>query len=295
MRKTIAIILTAVLMVVSMTGCIKTKADGAATELSMKGIRSMAVDGHGTVYLLTDDGLRKYTLSGDKKLDYAFDSSDMDEAKFSWIDRGEKVEYSDFQPESLIANGETGLQFLAVYRSNDLGRDSNLFVVQDILDMNYSAAYFNEIESGDPPTVNGIGVTEKGLFIKLNRPYTERHGFDGGVHFEYNGYISAIEMPDGVIGAMEAENEVFFLTKNNEIISGDEVVFSFEGNVVTAFVSGDGAYAIYPDGKVIKWTAAAGQESFAELGIEISEAGDPFIWDGNLYWYDKDGVKAAKI
>lgn len=296
-------LLTLALAAGPVTGCKRTS---TSVEISAGDIRSMAVDGQGTVYLLSVRGLQAYALSGDKRLEYVFDTKELSSAQFEWRDSGERLVYRDFQPERLIADGETGLQFLGRYMTNDAGRDSDLFVVQDILDMNYTAAYFGEIErdyKAGTPIVNGVGVTKSGVYLKLNRPYVGRDKYNDGTNFWFNGLVEARTLPDGVIGAVgqaeDLEENVWFLTEDGEgykILDGENKVLKEYAAVdaAGAFSDTESFYVIFSDGRVVRWTPEEGEKDFKDLGVKIEEARDPFIWDGQIYWLDGEGVKTVK-
>lgn len=292
--KKILIAALATALALTSAGCVRIRiGSGAMTEVSMDNIRSMTVDGVGNVYLLADDGLHRYALSGDKKLEYVFDNEDLMEAEFSMVDRGEAVTYAGFRPEKVVSSGDDTMQFLGSYTVNDVGRSCELFVIQDISNVNYTAAYFEEIERGGSPVVNGIGVAEAGMYLRLNRPYTERKKYDSGVHFEYAGMIRPFEMPENVIGAIDSDDGPYFLV-GSDVIFGGESVYSFGDDVLKTFVSGEEVYGIYPDGKVVRWSAASGGKDYTDLGLKLDEVNDPFVWDGIFYWYDSEGVKTSK-
>lgn len=298
-KSLIALLLTAALAFTA-AGCGK---KSMSTEMTVQNILSMAVDGQGTVYLLTDLGLRSYNLSGDGKTEYVFDSEDLAEAKFKLNDRGDLLSYSAFTPESIISNGETGLQFLGYYRANDGDRDNDLFVVQDILDMNYTAAYYCDIArdyAAKTPVVNGVGVTGTSIFLKLNRQILDGAAHDNGFRFRYDGLTTAYEVPDNMIGAFEIgeeeDEQVYFLTLSGDsaaIVSGGETIAEFS-TVANAFADGESVYVIYKDGKITTWTPDGGEKTFADLKTKLRSVNDPFIWDGAIYWFDKEGIKKSK-
>ena len=298
-KSLIALLLTAILALTA-SGCGK---KGISTEMTAQNITSMAIDGQGTVYLLSDTGLRSYKLSGDKNVEYVFDSDDLAEAEFKLINKdGETITYSAFTPERIISNGETGLQFLGYYRANDLSHDNDLFVVQDIADMNFTAAYYGDISrdyAAKTPVVNGVGVTDTGIYFKLNRQNLEIAALDDGVHFWYDGLTTAYDVPDNLIGAFDIgeddEEQVYFLIGNGNkatVVSGDETLAEFSG-IANAFADVDSIYVIYKNGKITNWTPEAGEKDFADLKTKLTEVKDPFIWDGTIYWFDKEGVKRA--
>lgn len=299
-RSLIAVLLSAVL-ILSAAGCGGKKK--IPTEMAVQNITSMTVDGQGTVYLLSDTGLRSYTLSGDKRIEYVYDSEDMAEFEFRLNDKGEDIVYSAFQPERIISNGETGLQFLGRYRSNDLRRASDLFVVQDIADINYTAAYYYAIEQepgSKTPLVNGVGVTDSGIYLKLNRSNIDEPRFDIGSSLKYYGYESPYEMPDNVTGAFEVgeddEATPYFLTRNGSkaaVVSDGKTIAEFS-ETANAFVSDSTVYVIYKNGKITSWTLEKGEKSFADLKTKLTSVNDPFIWKGTIYWFDKEGVKRSK-
>ncbi len=286
-------------------GCrIKIGAPAAQTVIAAENIKSMALDGQGTLYLLTDGGLQSYALSGDKRLEYVFDKEALAEAQFRWIDRGTELIYTDFSPEKLIANGDVGLQFVGRYMTNDAGRDSDLFVIQDIADMNYTAAYFNEIQrdfSAKTPIVSGIGVAGTGIYLRLNRPYVDKAKFDGGIHYRFDGLVLDCAVPEGTIGAIEADesgDEVSFLVMDGglRLEKDGETVHSFDHALpVAGFVSEGKVYAVYSDGKVTEFAPGGKEQELLDLGFK-PKAGDinePFLYEGRLYWFDGEGLKVS--
>ncbi len=298
--------LVTALAAASLSGCKKSDGKkGVTTLIPGEDISSMAVDGQGKLYILTDEGLKSYALAGDRRLELEFDSDDIAQAEFKWNDSGDMVVFSSFKPERVIANGDTGLQFLGRYIANDGGREADLFVIQDIADMNYSAAYFSEIQreyGAKTPTVNGVGVTKSGIYFKLNRPNVDRPNYDKGANIWFDGHLTSYDVPDGVVGAIgkteDLKEEVWFLTKDGDgyaVTDGAKnVLKKYDGEKAAgAFSDTESFYIIYKTGKVVRWTPEDGEKSFADLGVKLDEVRDPFVWDGQIYWLDGEGVKTA--
>ncbi len=297
MKKRLAAFLIISLAVFSMTGC-KAK---IKTELPMKNIHSMMVNGYGDLYLLTDDGIRYYALSGDKEVDYIYGKDEISEAEFTWIDNGEKVTYGGFKIERLIAAGDDGVTMAGRYMTNTAGRDNDLFVLQDAADLNVGAGFFDEIqrdEEASGPVLNGIGIVETGMYFKLNRPYSEDKKLDNGTRFLYYGSIEPFDVPDSVTGAAEKDDSIYFLVENKKeakIVCGGQTVLEYpREELADAFVSKNAFYAVYKNGKVTKWTIGGEETKYKDLGVSIGKINDTLIWDGQLYWFDKEGVKTVK-
>ncbi len=292
----------------ALSGCkISIGSSASENEVPMENIVSMAVDNAGTLYILSGSGLESYALSGDKKLDTVFDSQELAEAELKINNLGNNVAYSGFIPEKLIANGDGGLQFVGRYSANDAGLEEDMFVVQDISEMNYTAAYFNDIErdyAAGGPVLNGIGVTENGLYIRLNRAYTRRHALDGGVSCKYLGVTEAFPVPENVVGALETGDDgeiVHFLINDGdgcrlERDGETEAVFD-RAPVADAFAQDGKVYAVYTDGIVTEYSVGGEEKEYADLrtGLAAGDVNDAFIWDGQLYWFDSEGVRTIKL
>ncbi len=302
MKKRILTIALAMLCALGVSGCKKKNSDKFLVKLPMENILSMACDGLGNVYLLSDKGLRLYAMSGDEYVDYIYDSEDFSDALFKWNDNGEKVTYKCLVPEQLFAVGEDGVTIMGRYTANENGRESDLFVLQDVVDFGEGqSAYLAEIKRDyktKTPVVNGIGVTSDGVYFKLNRDFVEKERFDNGVKYMLYGQISACDVPDNVIGAVGTEDNLYFVTENVDgvqVLHDGKAVKDFDGDDHAAvFVSGGAVYAVSKDGVIKKWTTDGKEEKFADLGVALDDINDPFIWDGKLYWYDSEGLKTTK-
>ena len=256
----------ALILTLSLSGCkISVGSPTVLNEVSKKNIVSMALDKAGTLFILADGELTSYALSGDKKLDTVFDRQALAEAELEVNNiGGDSIVYSGFIPEKLISCGEDGFQFVGRYSANDLEHQEDMFVIQDMGDMNFTAAYLGEIRrdyGAGTKTVNGIAVTDTGVYLRLNRDYIKRDEFNGGVNYNYNGYIDAFPMPDGVVGAIETGDggeTVHFLLNGGdgcrlECGGTEEAVFD-RAPVADAFVQDGKVYVIYTDGIVTEYS-----------------------------------------
>ncbi len=297
MKKRLLAIFMAAFALFSLSACGKSR---IKTELPMENIQSMMVNGYGDLYLLTDTGIRYYAMSTDKEVDYIYGKDEINEAQFQWEEGGETISYGSLKIDKLLSAGEEGVTIIGRYMTNTSGRDSDLFVVQDVADLNVTAALFREIkrEESKTPVINGIGASENGMYYKLNRSDVRSDNYNKGVSLQYSGIITAFDVPDDVTGAVEKEDQVYFLIENRseaKILSNGEEVFSFDkGALADAFVSGGAVYAAYKDGRVTRWTVNGGEEEFKDFGVSLNNLNDTFLWEDRLYWFDKEGVKTVK-
>lgn len=275
------------------------------TELAIKGIRSMTADVNGNVYLMTEKGLQFYLLSGDKSLeilyynDVVYDKEGLAEAKLDWVKNGEELTYSDIYVDRLRCIGDDGITMVGKYTSNNVGHPNELFVIQDAFDLNFSAAYFVEMEKeGAKNFINGFADTVNGIYFKLNRQADDGERYIGGTYFAYNGSVMPINMPDSVTDAIETDDGTVFLVESKdkvELNNGEKTIKSFERKkIADAFVQDNDLYIIYKDGNVTKADSEGNESKFLKLKGKISDVNDAFIYDGNLYWYDKSGIKTSK-
>ncbi|MGN1097635.1 MAG: hypothetical protein ACI4SS_01920 [Clostridia bacterium] len=297
MKKKILSLALAALLAFSVSGCGKK----IRTELPMENIRSMMINAYGDLYLLTDLGIRYYALSSDKEVDYIYSSDELSEAELDMIIDGEEIVYSGLKVERIMAAGEDGVTMAGRYMNNTAGHDRDLFVLQDAADLNYGAAYFSETErdsKAKTSVLNGMGITDNAVYFKLNRAIPNKSRYDSGISCFFNGTISAFEVPDDVTGAVEKEGKVYFLTENKnevKIVADGETVMTFDrAQIADAFVSGGSIYAVYKSGKVTKWDVGGEETEFMDLGTKLGNVNDAVLWDGQLYWFDKDGVKTVK-
>ena len=115
-------------------------------------------------------------------------------------------------------------------------------------------------------------------------------------------------MPDGVIGAVgktagdeedeTAREEVWFLTRGDDgfaVLDGEKTVIAEYGadQTAAAFSDGKSFYIIRKNGSVLQCTPDGGEENFADLGVTLGEVRSPFIWDGQIYWLDGEGLKTV--
>lgn len=297
-KKKIALICLAVLAavliaVLSITG----RGNKIKTELPMKNIKSMVCTEMGDMFILSDEGLRRYDLGGDKKLEYIYDKNDLSEAVFEWNNNGEDIVYTGLYIDRLMAQGPDGLTMIGKYVSNDLGKNTDLFVLQDAADLNYSAAFFTEINETDGDFVNGAATDGYEIYYKLN---VEDPELAAGYKFGLIGQNVPYDLPDGISGAIapkEIERPICFLRETSEIVElveGDSVIISYpRSEVADAFVSGDSVYVIYKDGRVTKTGLDGEEKEFKKLKDKVSTARDSVLYDGELYWVDNDGVKTS--
>lgn len=275
------------------------------TELAVKGIRSMTADNIGNVYLLTDNGLKFYLLSGDKSLkhlyynDVVYDKEGFAEAKLDWIKNGKEITYSDLYVDRLRCIGEDGITMIGKYTSNNSGLTKELFVIQDAFDMNFSAAYLLEMDKeGSKNFINGIADTENGIYFKLNRSCEDGEQYDDGTFFSYTGTVSPKKMPDNVTDAVETDNGCLFLVESKkklELNDGEKTVKAFDrSKIADAFVQDNTVYLLYKDGTVTVADENGNESVFMKVKGKISSANDTFIYDKTLYWFDKSGIKYAK-
>lgn len=296
LKKKIPLFGLALLTALSMTGCGKK----IQTELPMENIQSMITNAYGDLYLLTDNGIRYYALTGDKEVDYIHGSDELSEAEINWIDRGEEVSYSGLKIDRLMAAGEDGVTMLGRYMNNNSGRNSDLYVIQDAADLNYGAGYQIEIERASKAktsVLNGACVTSGGVYLKLNRAAERFPKFSDGISVSFDGAVSAYPMPDDVTAAVQRDGKMYFLTENKieiAVISDGEALQTFDrAGVADAFVSGGEIYIVYKSGRVTKWSEG-GEEDFMDLGTKLGDVNDALLIDGQLYWFDAEGVKTAK-
>ncbi len=302
MKKRILAMALAMLCALGASGCKKKNSDKFLVKLPMENILSMACDGLGNVYLLSDKGLRLYAMSGNEYVDYIYDSDDFNDALFEWNDNGKDVTYKGFAPERLIAVGEDGMTIVGRYTANENGRKSDLFVLQDAADFAEGrSGYLEEIKrdyKAKTPVVNGIGVTSDGIYFKLNRGFADKERYDNGVKYMLYGQVSPCDVPDNVIGAVGTEDDLYFVTENEggtQVLHDGKEVKSFDKESFAAvFVNGGAVYSVSKDGVIKKWTADGKEKKFADLGVTFDDVNDPFIWDGKLYWYDSEGLKTTK-
>ncbi len=291
-------------LALALSGCkISIGKTATLTEVSLPGIRSMAVYEGGVLYMLTDSELKRYDLDGDKKLEQVYDAQELSEAELNLTIDDEKLVYGGFIPELIFTDDVLGVSFAGRYTVNDGGRDGDIFVLQGTEVLGKYASYYNEISrdyGADSPIVNGLAVNGAGTYLKLNRSYLQHKSFDEGLSIASYGLVSPRAMPDNVIGALEPEEEggdVTYLVRDGEsfrLEQGGQDVYSFDG-AAAAFVQDAKVYAVYPDG-VVKEYSDGGEKELMDLSVTLKpgSVGDPFLWDGQLYWFDEEGVKTAK-
>lgn len=272
------------------------------TEVSMTGITSMAADQAGNLYILSDEGLSSYALSGDKKLTLIWDAAEISEAAFNLNMNGEDIEFGGFIPEFLYSDCYGLVSFAGRYSANDAGRDRDLFVLQGTEELNSTAMYYDEIDreyGAKTPAVNGIAVTDGDTYLKLNRHHSDHGSLDGGLCMAFGGAVSACPMPDGTVGALAPagdDGEVTFLVNDGGFCleRGGETVYAFDG-AISAFVQDGKAYAVYADGRVNEYDGGKEKELLdMNMSLKPENVGCPFLWDGKLYWFDGEGVKTAR-
>ncbi len=303
MKKRLIGVITLGIMIFSLSSCSGCGKGSAATELPLEGIRSMIATEAGDMYLLTDKGLIRYALSSDKKRETIYDSADLQNAKFEWIDRGQDITYSDIYIDRLMSLGEDGVNMVAKYTNNNGGRTTELFVLQDAFDLNYSAGHFTEIEKeGEGSFLNGAAATSSGVFYKLNRRDIDGDKYDNGSFFSFTGSVEPFDMPDDVTGAVRAKDNdtirTIFLVENSgkaQLVENGEVIKDFDrSQVADVFVDDGSFYVIYKNGKVTKADALGKESGYTNLKCKVSDVNDALIYDGKIYWYDKTGVRTGK-
>ena len=296
MKKRIIAILLLALLAISAAGC-KSK---IKTELPMKNIKSMISTEKGNLFLLTDEGLIRYHLSTDRRLVTIYSDDELTNAEFNWIDSSEEVTYTGLYIDRLLAVGSDGITFVGKYMNNTLGRNRDLFVLQDAADLGFSAGYFTELQKSKANFVSGICADNKGIFFRLNVDGADGRNFKDGQRFNFLGQSYPAKVPDGAAGVILRDNDeekaVFLIETNKklELVDGETVVKSYDRNgVADAFVDDDSVYAIYKDGHVTKTDIDGNEQNFLKLAGTVSEAHDALFVDGDLYWFDKDGVKTS--
>lgn len=298
MKKKAISLISALLLLFSMAGCGKK----IKTELAMENIESMTVNAYGDFYILTDLGIRYYALSTDKEVDYIYGSDELNEAEFIFQKNGEEVTYSSFKIDLLMPAGDDGVTMVGRYMTNTAGRDSDLYVLQDAADLNYGAAYFAEItrdSEAKTPVLNGVGATDGGIYFKLNRSVVDRGDrYDNGISYSYMGSIEPYDVPDNVTAAVGSGSDVYFLVESKDevkIVCNSQDVLTYDPALVAdAFVSDKSFYAVYKSGRVTKWDIGGEETDFTDLGTKVSDVNGSVLWDGQLYWFDKDGIKTVK-
>lgn len=297
MKKKFVSLLLAALLLFALTGC-KGK---FKTELPMQNIKSMICTGEGDVFLLSDLGLRRYNLSSDKDVVYIYNTEDLADAVFDLYKNGTHVKYTGIYIDRLLPQGDTGVVMAAKYTENDLGWDDELFVLQDAADLNFSAAYFTGIEKSDSGFLNGVAADSSGLYFKLNAPVEEGVEYYDGIKYNFFGQTYPYAMPDGVTGAIktggEDDDTSCFLVETKTSVGltdGETVIKTFNrSKVADAFVSGDSVYVIYKDGQVTKTGVDGNEEDFMKLSGSVSNVNDAFLYEDELYWFDKEGIKTS--
>lgn len=274
---------------------------GIKTELPAEGMRSMISAGDGTVFFLSDEGLIRYNLADDKKLINIYDANELADAVFELEYNGADITYSDLKIDRLVLAGVDGVTMVGKYAKNSLGRDAEMFVLQDAADLGYSAGYYTEVEKSDD-TVNGAAAYAFGMYFKLNALGSRGHDYTKGNRFTFLGQSTAFPMPDGVTGVIVAaddkdgENPLFLVETDDkvELTDGEAAVRSFDrSRVADAFVDGGKVYAVYKEG-VVTATGADGEETvYAELPMKVADVNDAQFIDGKLYWFDKEGIKTC--
>lgn len=298
MKKKIAAVLLAAVLACSAAGC-KSK---IKTEIPMTGIKAMMCTGEGDIFLLSDLGLRRYSLSSDKELVYIYDNDDIVNSELDIFKDGDDIVYSNFYADRLLPSGDTGVVMFGKYMSNSLGRSEDLFVIQDAADLNYAAAYFTPMDKSGDDFLNGASIDDNGIYFKLNSKIENGDGYEVGIKYHYTGQVMPYSMPDGVTGSIpksdSEDGESWFLVETKsvvEITDGDEVLKSYErSKVADAFVDGGSVYVLYKSGKVTVTDVSGAETDFMTLNGSVSKANDTFIYDGVLYWFDSEGVKTGK-
>ena len=274
---------------------------GIRTELPAEGIRSMISAGDGTVFFLSGEGLIRYNLSGDKKLINVYDAKELADATFEVDYNGADITYSDLQIDRLVLVADDGVTMVGKYAKNSLGRDADMFVLQDAADLGFSAGYYTEVERSDS-LVNGVAAYEYGMYFKLGANGTNGHVYTDGSRFVFIGHTEDAPMPDGVTGVITDEGDAaaerpLFLVETRaavELTDGSSAVHSFDrARVADAFVDGGKVYAVYKDGAVTVTGADGKETAFAELPMKVNDVNDAQFIDGRLYWFDKEGIKTC--
>ncbi len=296
MKKNIALLLLAALLACAATGC-KSK---IRTEIPMENIRAMICTGEGDVFILSDLGLRRYNLSSDKELSYIYDGEELTEAELDIYKGSDEIVYSGLYVDRMMASGENGVVLFGKYMSNSLGRDEDLFVIQDAADLNFGAGYFTPMEKSGDDFLSGASIDDSGIYFKLNYAIENGTGYEDGIKYNYAGQVYPYAMPDGVTGSIAKDgdgDESWFLVetkKTVEITDGKEILKSYDrSKVADAFVDSGNVYVIYKSGAVTVTDTTGSEEAFMELKGTVSKANDAFLYDGKLYWFDGDGVKVG--
>ncbi|MCH5187543.1 MAG: hypothetical protein J1F63_04015 [Oscillospiraceae bacterium] len=293
-KRLIALILIG-LLAVSASGC-RSK---IRTELATTGIKSMISNEYGDIFLLDDSGLRCYNLSTDKSVETIHTSSDFSNARFEWIYNGIEITYSGLYVEQLMAADKDGVIMVGRYLTNSLGRDSEMFVFQDAADLGIGAGYFTEVEKPDGNIVNGVSADDGGELFKLTANGVRGHDYTTGSRLTGSGQVKAYPMPDGVTGSIYivSDQKTLMLVETDDVVEltdGETAVKTYERkNVADAFVKGDSVYVIYKDGRVTETSTDGKEKDFMKLADKVSEVHDALLYDGELYWFDDEGIKTS--
>lgn len=296
MKKRLAALLLVGLLALSASGC----RGKIRTELPSEGLKAMISNRSGDLFLLDDYGLRRYNLSTDKKVEYIHSAEDFTDAHLDLTDRGEDITYTGLYIEKLLAANEEDVIMVGRYLNNNRGRDADMFVLQDASDLNLGAGFFAEVEKGEGNIVNGVSSDENGFLFKLTVDGSRGHDYKSGSRFNYVGQNYVFPLPDGVTGSMlngGEENLRLLVETDGKVELTDaegNTVKAFDRSAVAdAFVDGNSLYVIYKNGRVTETSPDGEEKDFMTLKGRVPEAHDALFCDGELYWFDDEGVKTG--